>query len=362
MTRLTVLSVAYPFAPVGPDVSGGAEQVLHALDAALTRAGHQSLVVAMDGSDVAGFPLPIPAVASDITDADRAAVHAAVQDTVTRALLRWPVDVVHFHGLDFHEYLPEPGAPTLVTLHLPPSWYPRDAFAPRPRTWYHAVSDTEDRAIPDGVPRLSPIPNGVPVDALSARHAKRGYAMALGRICREKGFHHALDAAKMAGVPLLLAGEVFPYPEHERYFDREIRPRLDRWRRYIGPVGFARKRRLLSGARCLLVPSSAPETSSLVAMEATACGTPVVAFGSGALPETVEHGRTGFIVSGVEEMANAIHAVDALDPETCRRVARERFSLDHMTERYMAVYEDFAALRREREPRARISWGNRANV
>jgi glycosyltransferase involved in cell wall biosynthesis len=91
------------------------------------------------------------------------------------------------------------------------------------------------------------------------------------------------------------------------------------------------------------VPSTAPETSSLVAREALACGTPVVAFPNGALRETVDEGRTGFLVSDADGMAEAIRRAPAIDPQECRRVARERFSLDAMTERYFAVYERLAA-------------------
>src|SRR5207249_5576489 len=129
---------------------------------------------------------------------------------------------------------------------------------------------------------------------------------ALGRICPEKGFHFALQAAKMARADLLLAGQVFPYASHVEYFESKIVPRLDERRQFVGPVGFHRKKRLLSKAKCLLVPSTVNETSSLVAMEALAAGTPVIAFPSGALPEIVEHGRTGYLVSDVKEMAQAI--------------------------------------------------------
>jgi glycosyltransferase involved in cell wall biosynthesis len=126
------------------------------------------------------------------------------------------------------------------------------------------------------------------------------------------------------------------------FFQREIVPRLDGSRRFIGPVGFARKRRLLTAARCLLIPSLAPETSSLVAMEALACGTPIIAFPSGALPEIVEHGRTGFLVRDEQEMAEAIGAAGTLEPENCRMAARERFSIGRTIERYLELYRQLA--------------------
>ncbi len=155
-----------------------------------------------------------------------------------------------------------------------------------------------------------------------------------------------LALASAAGAPLLLGGEVYPYEAHERYFAEQVAPRLDRRRRFLGPVGFARKRRLLTAARCVLVPSTAPETSSLVAMEAAACGTPVVAFPSGALPEVVEHNRTGFLVPpDAAAMAEAIGRVGALPlgPEGIRRVARERFSDARMAGEYLALFRRLAA-------------------
>ena len=96
-------------------------------------------------------------------------------------------------------------------------------------------------------------------------------------------------------------------------------------------------------ARCLLVPSLVPETGSLVAMEALACGTPVVAFPAGALTEIVEPGVTGFLVNDAREMAEALVMAEKIDPERCRAAARRRFSLDRMVERYFAVYQRLAA-------------------
>ena len=104
-----------------------------------------------------------------------------------------------------------------------------------------------------------------------------------------------------------------------------------------------RKRRLLSSARCLLAPGAVPDASNLVGIEALACGTPVVAFRSGALASIVEHGKTGFLVNTECEMADAIHEARGLRPDVCRETARERFSSGRMIEQYFAVYERLAA-------------------
>ena len=338
MRELTVLSVAFPFAPVGPDAVGGAEQVLTAVEEAAVRAGHRSLVIACAGSVCRGTLIPTPSW--DLEDESlRATAREHHRRTIVKALRQWPVDLIHLHGLDFASYLPPPGPPVLATLHLSPRLYPREALFPsRPDTWLHAVSDSQHHDCPPGAPLLDPIPNGVDLQRLHPGPRKEGFALALGRICPEKGFHLALDAARAAGVPLRLGGEVFPYPEHQRYFREEIEPRLDRLRRFLGPVGLERKRHLLATARCVVVPSQIAEACPLVALEALACGTPVVASPLGALPAIVDPGRTGFLVSTIPEMAEAIRRADTLDPAECRREAERRFSAEVMTARYLDLY------------------------
>lgn len=343
MAPLSVLGVAYPFAPVGPDTAGGAEQVLWLLDRALCRAGHRSVVVACAGSRIHGELVAVPRPAGRLDEAALSRGRRRHAAAVASVLAGRRIDLVHLHGIDFHHYLPPPGTPTLVTLHLPVSWYPPAALTHRPLTWFNCVSATQ-HATAAAVPHLvPPIDNGVDLAAFTGRHARRRFALQLARICPEKGVHLAIDAARRAGVPLLIAGEVFPYETHRRYFEEAVRPRLDRLRRWIGPVSLARKRRLLAAARCVLIPALAEETSSLVAREAAAAGTPVIAFPRGALRETVEDGRTGFLVEGVAAMADAIGRAGDIRPADCRAVARARFSAEAMAARYLRLYAELSA-------------------
>ncbi len=343
MKPLTILSVAFPLAPVSADAVGGSEQVVSLIDRALVEAGHRSLVVACEGSRVAGMLLATPALRPPLDDG---ATRRAVENhrrTICDALGRYRVDVVHLHGVDFHQYLPPEGVPVVATVHMPPDSYPPEVFYPkRPNTFLHCVSRTQQRACPPGARLLPVIENGVDVERLATHVRKRDYALVLGRICPEKGQHLALDAAAEAGAPAVLAGHVFPYEVHLRYFREEIQPRLGPrcFLRDALPLG--RKRRLLAGARCLLVPSLVAETSSLVSMEAFACGTPVIAFRSGALVEVVEHGATGTLVNNVREMAEAIRRIRAIDPARCREVARKRFSAQRMTGEYLNLYRRLA--------------------
>lgn len=339
---LTVLQVAYPLAPVSAGAAGGAEQVVAMLDRGLTRAGQRSIVIACAGSRCAGELVATPRPRGPLDERARASAQAAHRAAIARVLDRASVDVVHLHGIDFTAYLPGPGPAALVTLHLPPAWYPAAAFAPgRPRTHLCCVSASQARDCP-APDRVAVVENGVDLDALQPGDRGEEYALALGRICPEKGFHHALAACRRARVPMLLAGQVFAYPEHERYFRDAIAPLLDELRRFVGPVDGARKRRLLAAARCLLVPSEVAETSSLVAMEALACGTPVIAFRAGALVDIVEHGRTGFLVADEAEMAAAIARARGIDPAACRRAAEQRFSAAAMTGRYLDLYRRLA--------------------
>lgn len=337
--RLTVLNVSYPLAPVSSATAGGAEQVLLTIDEGLVRAGYRSIVIAPSGSQCHGLLLPTPQLSKRLDEQVKQRVRREHAKAIQRALQTFPVDVIHLHGIDFLEYLPAAGIPVVVTLHLPPDWYPPETFwLNRPDVHLVCVSDSQRAACPRGSRVARVVTNGVAVHKPMS-NKKGNYLLYLGRICQEKGLHLAFDAADKAGLALYVAGQVFDYPEHQDYFEHEIRPRLRTPHRFLGPVGGSRKRQLLAGARCVLVPTMAQETSSLVAMEAMYCGTPVIAFRKGALPEVIEQGRTGLLVDSVDEMAEAILQAGNLDSNFCTVAAATRFSAERMVSEYIGLYQ-----------------------
>lgn len=340
---LTVLSVAFPFAPVGPCGVGSAERILAELDAALVAEGRRSIVVASAGSLVAGelFSAPMPERAL-ISESDRSWHRWRFQAAIDRALSRHSVDLIHMHGVDFDQHVLPPDIPVLVTLHVPIGWYRPEAWAAfAGRAQFQCVSAAQRRTCPKILSNVRVVENGVPLPEIRLDRQREDFALALGRICPEKNVHEALEAGTRAGMRVLVGGHVFPHREHGEYFSDTIQPLLNGdgvAHRFLGPVETERRQRLLARAKCLLQPSRAPETTSLTAMEAFAVGTPVIAYRSGALADIVEDGVTGFLVNDVDEMADAIRRVDRIRPEDCRAAAERRFSRDRMVRDYFDLY------------------------
>lgn len=340
---LTVLSVAFPFAPVGPCGVGSAERILAELDAALVAEGQRSLVIACAGSLVAGelFSAPMPERAL-ISESDRRWHRWRFQAAIDRALSRHRVDLIHMHGVDFDQHVLPPDIPVLVTLHAPTGWYRPEAWAAfEERAQFQCVSLAQRATMPKAFANVPVIQNGVPMPDIRLERKREDFAVAFGRISPEKNLHEALEAGTRAGTRILAGGRVFPHREDGEYFSEKVQPLLDRGdvqHRYLGPMEIERRQRLLARAQCLLQPSRAPETTSLTAMEALSVGTPVIAYRSGALTEIVDDGVTGFLVDNVEEMADAIRRVDQIRPEDCRAAAEKRFSRDRMVHDYFDLY------------------------
>lgn len=340
-----IVSIAFPFAPVGPNCVGGAEQILTELDRALVAAGHTSLVVACEGSRPSGelFPLPLP-TEPELGEAARASARIRTQSAIDRAFSSHRIDLVHIHSFDFHSCRLPPHVPVLITLHLPIAAYRPEIWSTwGPRARFCCVSQSQRQTCPLEIDAIV-IENGVSIPPLAPPAQRQEFALVLGRICPEKNQHAALAAGTRAGIRVLLAGQVFPWPDHLRYFHECIEPLLEPahnplGHRFLGPMDASERRHLLAHARCLLHPTVARETSSLVAMEALAAGIPVIAYPSGALPDIVDHGVTGYLVRDPEEMARAIAQTSAISAEACRAAAEQRFPRDRMIRSYFELYQ-----------------------
>jgi glycosyltransferase involved in cell wall biosynthesis len=319
---MRVLSVAFQGVPIGTPAAGGAEHVLSILEAALVKGGDQSAVIAAPGSRVAGELIE----------------SSSHKQTIDLLLRRPEFDLIHFHGLDFPQYLPETSVPMLATLHLPVSFYPEGIIENCLSRGIGLNCVSRNQAGSTAASRGLPvITNGIPTNVFDPDEPE-DYLLWLGRICPEKGTHAALEVARRLDMRLIVAGPIYPYPEHRHYFSECVEPWLDNKRTWVGPVGLKEKQRLLARSSSLLVPSLVAETSSLVAMESLASGTPVVAFRQGALPEVIDDGETGFIVDSVEEMASAIEHVGTLSRARCRERAIARFDSQQMVRSYVTLY------------------------
>jgi glycosyltransferase involved in cell wall biosynthesis len=197
---------------------------------------------------------------------------------------------------------------------------------------YVAISDADRHPSLD---YLATIHHGIDTDAFSLQRSPGSYLLFFGRIHPDKGTVAAIHAAERLGLPLVIAGIV----QDQHYFDTEVAPRIDGDRvRYVGAVGAAQRSELLGGARALLHLIAFDEPFGFSVVEAMACGTPVIAFRRGSMPELIEHGITGFLVEDVEAAAAAVGQVAALDRATIRDRAVTRFGAARMVDAYLDAY------------------------
>lgn len=351
--RRRVLYVAYPLLPVSEESAGGAEQVLSTVEREASAAGWMTTIAACNGSVASGQVYSTIAPGRGSLDSARELesrhCKRVVELVSVRESIGTPFDVIHDHSGSFFCHAGTIDAPVLATLHLPRSFYPENWFNRVPsNVCFNCVSKAQARTFSDLLNMVGVVHNGISLERFKLQTTKRDYLLWMGRICEEKGTHTAIDVAHKTGLPIVIVGQVYPFAYHQNYFEREVRPRLDRMGdqvRYIERPTFAQKLELVQNARALLVTSSAEETSCLVAMEAAACGTPVVALRRGAFAEVVENSVTGYVVSDMLEMAAAVSNVPRIKPKNCRELAQKNFSGQRMFAEYEQLYQQLCANR-----------------
>ncbi len=344
--RLRVGIIAPPWVPVPPPSYGGTELVLDVLARGLVRAGHE-VVLFTTGDATCDVPRQW---LFDRCDPDRMGASvlelrhvAAAYEALHRC------DLVHDHtlaGLFVSELYPE--TPVVTTNHGPFNEDLVDIYRQVvDRIPIIGISRHQVSTAPPEVPVAAVIHHGLDLARFPYGPDGGDYLLALGRMNHDKGIDRAIDIARRAGMPLLIAAKMRE-PAEQRYFAEVIEPHLDDRIRYIGEVGHADKVRLLQGARALLNPIRWPEPFGLVMIEALACGTPVVTTNHGAAPEIVTHGETGFLSDDDAELVQAVLAAGGLSRAACRARAEGEFSAERMVADHVAFFQTVSATRGRR--------------
>jgi len=356
--RLRIAQVSPVILPLPAREAGGTERIVVDLSVALANLGHEVTVFA-PGDSTLDLPCEraLPSLAWHEAHAE--AVPPGLPAVLEAALLERlrqridDFDIIHCHGEFFHgALLGAHRARSLTTIHWRTDELDRQRFFEAfPDLPVAAISASQARTIPASN-RAAMVPHGLDPARFTPPHAPvstagRGALLFIGRMTDQKRPDRAIEIAWRSQHALKLAGSVDPGNPY--YFEHHVAPRLGGRIEHIGAIGDAAKRALLTDAPALLFPIDWPEPFGLVLIEAMACGTPVIAWRRGAVPEIVEHGVTGFIVDSMDEAVDAVNRLPTLDRAAIRARFATRFSAERMARDYVQAYLRQLAKAHERE-------------
>jgi glycosyltransferase involved in cell wall biosynthesis len=336
---MRIAQVAPLYERVPPVYYGGTERIVSYLTEELINQGHE-LTLFASGDSLTKARLIAACDRSlrlNPDCIDQLAYHFLQLEQVFQQALSF--DIIHFHN----DYLHYPFSkrldmPSVTTLHgridlldLVPLY--------REFTDVPVVSISNNQRSP--LPWINwqgTVYHGLPQDLYELKKNQGTYLAFLGRIAREKRVDRAIEIAKRANMTLKIAAKVDP--SDQDYMEREIRPLLDHpVIDFIGEIGEDEKSEFLGNAYALLFPIDWVEPFGLVLIESMACGTPVIAFWQGSVPEVIDHGKTGFIVKNIDQAVDALEQVQHFNRERCREIFEERFSAKRMAADYVKIYE-----------------------
>ena len=336
---MRIAQVAPLYESVPPKYYGGTERVVSYLTEELVRQGHEVTLFASGDSETKAHLVAAcrRSLRMDKHCVDRLAHHMLMLENVVQRAAEF--DIVHFHTDYLHFPLSRREQITHVTtlhgrLDLPDLVPLYQEFREMPVI---SISNVQREPLPWANWQAT-VYHGLPADMYQFRDKTGTYLAFLGRVSPEKRVDRAIEIAKQVGIPLKLAAKVDRVDKD--YFETVVEPLLRHpFVEFVGEIGEGEKEEFLSNAYALLFPIDWPEPFGLVIIEAMACGTPVIAYRGGAVPEVMEEGHTGFIVEGLEDAVDAVRRVPELSRKRCREVFDHRFTAARMAHDYVQVYE-----------------------
>lgn len=338
---MKIAQVAPLYERVPPKMYGGTERVVSWLTEELVRQGHDVTLFATGDSETQAQLVPIVPRGLRHEEGfmyDKIGFHALMFERVFKMACEF--DIIHFHS----DYMHLPYArllvtPSLATMHCRMDYHPLVDILNEHRDFpVVSISDAQRKYAPQ-LNWHRTVYHGLPENAFYLNEKANDYLLFVGRLCPEKGPDQAIAIARKAGVPLKIAAKVDPVDRH--YFNEVVKPLLeDPSIEYLGEVSDDQKQELMGNALALIhTPVQFPEPFGLVMIESMACGTPVVAFRAGSIPEVIDPGITGFVVDNVDSAVEAVKKAGSLNRKKCRQVFEHRFTSRRMVNDYLGVYQ-----------------------
>ena len=329
--------------PVPPKKYGGIERIVYHLTEELVKNGHNVVLFATGDSKTSAkllsiFPKALRSIKIGQNLKAREAYKLVGLAKVIEILLKENFDIIHNHiGWRFLPFIKILKTKVVTTLHGPLDiGYQRFIYQKFPNSYYISISKNQREPLPK-LNFVGNVYNGIDIRSFPFKEKSGNYLAFLGRMSPEKGPLEAIKIAKKMKMKLVMAAKIDVVDKE--YFSKKIKPLIDnRMIKFIGEVGHKKKVQLLQNAKATLVPINWREPFGLVLTESMACGTPVIAFKRGSVPEVIKDKKTGFIVKNVDEAVESLKKIDQIDRRDCRKWVEEKFTSEKMANGYEKIY------------------------
>lgn len=343
MKKKLKIALLAPFEErVPPKKYGGIELVIYSLAEELIKRNHQVTLFATGDSQTSAdlFPVLPKSLRATKIGSDSKAREASkilgVAKTIV-ALRNKKFDIIHNHNWYIVPFISLLKSPVVTTIHYPLDInYQRIIYREFPGLSYISVSKNQRKPIPN-LNFVGNVYNGVDINIFPFNEKPKDYLAFLGRMSPAKGPVEAIKIAKKTKIKLIMAAKVDL--ADEKYFSNHVKPLIDgKQIKFVGEINHEKKTKLLKNALALLSPIQWREPFGFFFIEAMACGTPVIAFNHGSVPEIIKHGKTGFIVKNIGEAVGAIKKINQIDRKECRKHVEKNFTVEKMIDKHEKLY------------------------